>query len=241
MRLVVRHRQHAHRLIASRLRLLFGQPGSAARKPRELDHASPQNARIRHIPAAQRQREGASLHVGGGTHGRPLPLPCETVLHHGAVARRVDVRHVRRHPVIHQYRSLTHFDSGILQKARVRADTDGENHHVRRKQPLVRLHPFRSHVPGHTLQLRGRHHFDAFLRQMAHRISRHLCIKSRHDLGRHINQRHRKPFFQQILRHFQSDETAAHYHGALYVVTRYVIPRLDGVVRRAHHENARQI
>ncbi len=241
MRLVVRHRQHAHRVIASRLRLLFGQPGSAARKPRELDHASPQNARIRHIPAAQRQREGASLHVGGGTHGRPLPLPCETVLHHGAVARRVDVRHIGRHLVIHQNGSLKHFHPGILQKARVRTNTDGENHHVRREQSLVRLHPFRSPVAGYSLQPRGRHHLDAFLRKMPHRVVRHFPVESRHNLGRHINQSHRQPFFQQILRHFQSDKAAAHYHGALHIVPRYVIPRFNRVVRRAHHENARQI
>ncbi len=241
MRLVIRHRQHTDRLIARRFRLLLGKPGPAARKPRQLHHARSQNARITHISAAKRKRQRPALHVGGRPHRRPLPLTRETVLHHRAVTCRIHIRYAGRHLIIHQDRALKHLHARILQKARIRPDADGQDHHVCRQQSLVRLHAFRSLLARHAVKLRSGEHRDSLFLQMTDRKIHHLRVEARHDLRSHIDQRHGQSLFQKVLRHFQADKTAANNHGTLHTVTGDIIPCLNRVVWRPHHEHTRQI
>ena len=241
MRLVIRHRQRTDRLIACRFRLLLGKPGPAARKPRQLHHARSQNARITHIPAAKRKRQHPALHVSGRPHRRPLPLTRETVLHHRAVTCRIHIRYAGRHLIIHQDRALKHLHTRILQKARVRPDANGQDHHVCRQQSLVRLHAFRSLFARHAVKLRSGEHRDSLFLQMTDCKIRHLRVEARHDLRSHIDQRHGQSLFQKVLRHFQADKTAANNHGTPHPVTGDIIPCLNRVVWRPHHEHTRQI
>ena len=76
---------------------------------------------------------------------------------------------------------------------------------------------------------------------MTDRKIRHLRVEARHDLRGHIDQRHGQPLFQKILRHLQTNETAANNHGTLHTVTGDIIPCLNRIVWRPHYEHARQI
>ena len=150
MGFVIGHCHDADRIISRRLRLFFRKTRSAARQTRKLHHAGSQHTRISHISAAQRKRQCTPFHIGRGTHGRPLPLTRKTVLHHRTVTRCIHIRHIGRHSVIHQNRSLKHLNPRILQKSCIGTDTDGKDHHIRGKQSFIGLYTFRSLLSRHA-------------------------------------------------------------------------------------------
>ena len=68
----------------------------------------------------------------------------------------------------------------------------------------------------------------------------HVFIKARHDLVGHVDDGDRKALLHQVFRNLQADEAAAGNNRALGSGLLQIFPKLDGVLRGAHGEDARQ-
>lgn len=240
--LVVGDADHTHRVKPGVLCLGLGQAGAPGVEGiQQLDHAGAQAAAVEGLVPRQVAGKAPAGDVGGGAHGRPLGFAGKGVMYHGAVAHGVDVGQVGGLFVIHQDGAFEHFEAAALQKRGSRADADGQHHQVRRDGTAVGGNALGFVGAGDALQRRAGEHPHAFGLQLPLDVGGHFGVKDvGHELGGHIHHRDRKALGQQVFGHFQANETAAHHHGAAAGVFIHPVPHGDGIVRRAHTENARQ-
>mmetsp|Transcript_20799 Transcript_20799/g.52881 ORF Transcript_20799/g.52881 Transcript_20799/m.52881 type:complete len:599 (+) Transcript_20799:115-1911(+) len=161
----------------------------------------------------------AALPVGGASQGHQRLLPSDPVLDLHSVAHCQDVGVAGAHAVVHSDTSArAQRQASRLGQPRLWPHTDHQHHHVpgvrlaSRSLDQQALAPRALLKAGHPVTQVQLHALP--LEVGVHQRS-HLNVQGSHDLRPSLHQGHCDTPVSQVLRHLETDEAAAHHHGAL--------------------------
>ena len=132
--------------------------------------------------------------------------------HHG-IANRINIRCARLHERIDQdMTALRQFNAAALQKSRIRANTNGEDHKISRQRlSIAEQHLNRSiRLPLKFFYAILKDQPDAMLSQLSFCLTNHVGIKRCQDMRCRFDDGDIQSTRTQILGHFHANESAAH-------------------------------
>ena len=133
-----------------------------------------------------------------------------------------------------------HLKAGVLEEGGVGANAQRHHNDVCLDLAIRHADTLRLGFAEHRFQAGVQANLDSLALQMTSGIVGHVFIKARHDLVGHVDDGDREALLHQVFRNLQADKAAAGNNRALGSGLLQIFPKLDGVLRGAHGEDARQ-
>ena len=243
MRLIIHDTDRRYRLKACGSRLLLSESGpSCVQGWKQTHHPGAKTASVALSHPVNPLCHGTGAEIGRGAHGRPLPSSRQGIHHKRTVPHGIDIGKIGLHFLIHQNRSLYHFQAGLRKKTSSRTHANGQNHQIRRKRSAVRNHAFGALPAFDPLKTYRSQNPHSGRLHLTLRIARHLLVKGVwHNLGSRINHGNIHFERQKVLSHLQSDKArTADHRSAAFLFLRIGADGY-GVIRGPDAEHARKI